>query len=167
MKMRGVFWSGALGFGVAGRVGRSGDWPVRRDEVERAGKAGDALADKQAVALGDLNATITVILFLWSSLGADGAFQTQSTDHSVAPVPHLLSRLGPPHPSLWASLQTAPPFPQPSAPTPKPKSPAQENRRIFIHPNTLPSNNLQHLAPNCRTMHPICAFPPTPYTPTT
>ena len=38
---------------VAGRVGRSGDWTMRRDEVERAGKVGDALADKQAVALGD------------------------------------------------------------------------------------------------------------------
>jgi hypothetical protein len=38
---------------VAGRVGRSVDWPIGRDEVERAGKAGDALADKQAVGLGD------------------------------------------------------------------------------------------------------------------
>ena len=43
----------ALGQMVVGRVGRSGDWPIRRDEVERAGKAGDALADKQPVALGD------------------------------------------------------------------------------------------------------------------
>jgi hypothetical protein len=47
------FWVLALGQLVAGRVGRSGDWPIRRDEVERAGKVGDALAGKQAVALGD------------------------------------------------------------------------------------------------------------------